>query len=302
MYFCPMQAISQKLELHDTISVTLRREDLLFPEISGNKWRKLKYNIQHILQEGYEGVLTFGGAHSNHIAATAYAAKAFGFKAIGVIRGDELQQTTLWSPTLQSAQQWGMTFKFLSRASFRDLKSDETYWRDRFPNYFVLPEGGTSALAVKGCAEILMPEDQIFTHIVCAVGTGGTLAGLSEGAFSHQKILGFPALIGDFLREDIRNFAKKENWELIQGYTFGGYAKTSPELIRFINQFYQNHQVPLDPIYTGKMMYGLVDLLANDFFPKSANILAIHTGGLQGIPAMNERLKQKNQVTLQIHV
>lgn len=302
MYFCRMQAISQKLDLHETISVTLRREDLLYPEISGNKWRKLKYNIQHILQAGFEGVLTFGGAHSNHIAATAYAAKKYGFKAVGIIRGEELQQTSKWSPTLQSAQQWGMELKFLSREAFRVVKSNLTYWSDRYPNYFILPEGGTGDLAIQGCAEIILPEDEQYTHIVCAVGTGGTLSGLSQGAFAHQKILGFPALIGDFLREDIRNFAKKDNWELIQGYTFGGYAKTSPELIRFINQFYQMHQVPLEPIYTGKMMYGLVDLLANDYFPKTANILVIHTGGLQGIPAMNERLKQKNQITLQIHV
>jgi 1-aminocyclopropane-1-carboxylate deaminase len=158
----------------------------------------------------------------------------------------------------------------------------------------MLPEGGTNALAVKGCEEILKKEDSIYDFICCAVGTGGTISGIINSAQNQQKVLGFPALKGDFIRNDIRKFAQQKNWDIITDYHFGGYGKINADLISFINRFKAKYSIPLDPIYTGKMMYGILDLMAKDFFPKESKILAIHTGGLQGIEGMNIRLKQKN--------
>ena len=148
-------------------------------------------------------------------------------------------------------------------------------------------------MAVKGCEEILTNSDQNFDYICCAVGTGGTISGLINSALPHQKILGFPALKGDFLKDDIRKFAEQDNWELIADYHFGGYAKINAELVTFINQFKAKYNVPLDPVYTGKMMFGILDLKERGFFNKDAKILAIHTGGLQGVKGMNSVLRQK---------
>jgi len=159
--------------------------------------------------------------------------------------------------------------------------------------FYVIPEGGTNGLAVKGCEEILTETDKKFDFVCASVGTGGTISGLINSSNPNQKILGFSALKGSFLQEDISKFANYENWELITDYHFGGYAKIKPELITFINQFKTQNNIPLDPIYTGKMLFGILDLIKKDYFPKGTRILAIHTGGLQGIAGMNAILKQK---------
>lgn len=158
----------------------------------------------------------------------------------------------------------------------------------------MIPEGGTNELAVKGCQEILTTEDSVFDYVCCAVGTGGTISGIINSALPNQKVLGFPALKGDFLQDEIRIFVKNENWDLITDYHFGGYGKVNEELIQFINQFYVENQIPLDPIYTGKMAFGILDLIEKNYFPAHSNILFIHTGGLQGIRGMNEKLKKNN--------
>lgn len=278
----------------------MKREDLLHPEVSGNKFRKLKYNLKNAIFEGHDTVLTFGGAFSNHIAATAAAGKAGELQTIGVIRGEELgldlQKTLRENPTLAFAASCGMRFEFITRSEYREKASEEFLKRlqKKFRDFFLVPEGGTNELAVKGCQEILSKEDKDFDVICCAVGTGGTISGIINSSVENQKILGFPALKGDFLKTDVEYFSRKNNWEVIPNYHFGGYAKVDRDLIDFINSFKKNYRIQLDPVYTGKMMYGIFDMIQKGLFSKNSRILAIHTGGLQGIAGMNKRLKNKD--------
>ncbi|OXB01563.1 1-aminocyclopropane-1-carboxylate deaminase [Flavobacterium pectinovorum] len=286
------------------ISLTIKREDLNHPFISGNKLRKLKYNLLQAKAENKTTLLTFGGAFSNHIAAVAYAGKEQGFKTIGVIRGDELFDKIEENPTLKFAQENGMKFEFISREDYRN-KSEISFiekLKEKFGDFYLVPEGGTNELAVKGCEEILTDEDAVFNYVCCAVGTGGTISGLINSALPNQKILGFPALKGNFLIDEIRIFAQKDNWELISDYHFGGYGKINLELIEFINAFFDENKVPLDPIYTGKMFFGVIDLISKKYFPPHSKILLIHTGGLQGIEGMNLKLKQKKLPILKTNV
>lgn len=278
-----------------TNSVFIKPEYLVHPFISGNKYRKLKYNLLEAKNLKKDVLLTFGGAFSNHIAAVASAGKTFGFKTIGVIRGQELANKINDNPTLKFAQQCGMQLEFVTREIYK-TKATEGFiqkLKQQFGDFYLIPEGGTNHLAIKGCEEILTEADADFDYICCSVGTGGTISGLINSAKPHQKILGFPALKGVFLQEEITKFASNYNWQLITDYHFGGYAKINPQLISFINQFKVQHNIPLDPIYTGKMMFGIFDLISNGYFPKHSKILAIHTGGLQGIVGMNAILKQK---------
>ena len=276
---------------------------MLHPYVSGNKFRKLKYNLTQAKSENKKTLLTFGGAFSNHILAVAAAGKEHGFKTIGIIRGEELKDKIAENPTLKKAQDLGMVFEFLDREIFREKRSPKFIQQlvEKFEDFYLIPEGGTNELAVKGCEEILTVTDEKFDYICCAVGTGGTISGLINCSKNSQQVLGFQALKGDFLREDICKFVSKSNWDLITDYHFGGYAKVSEELILFINDFYQKHKVPLDPIYTGKMLFGVMDLINKNYFPDNSKILVIHTGGLQGITGMNNLLKQKNQLQISIY-
>lgn len=289
------------------VSLFVKREDEIHPFVSGNKFRKLKYNIQEAKRQEKTTLLTFGGAFSNHIAATAVAGKETGFKTIGVIRGDELEtniaKTLATNATLREAHQNGMKFMFVSREAYRQKTSEGfiAKLREQFGDFYLVPEGGTNELAVKGCQEILTFEDKKFDYICCAVGTGGTISGLINSAENHQKVIGFPALKGDFLTEEIKPFVGgKKNWHLQTDYHFGGYGKYSSELIAFINQFKEVTSIPLDPVYTGKMLFGIVDLISKNKFPENSKILAIHTGGLQGITGFNELLKKKHQPLINI--
>ncbi len=290
------------LELPNGISLEIKREDLLHPFVSGNKFRKLKYNLLQAKAENKETILTFGGAYSNHIAAVAYAGKEQGFKTIGVIRGEELGDKITENPTLQFAQECGMQFEFVTREAYR-FKAEPDFivnLQQKFGTFYLVPEGGTNEYAIKGCEEILTEEDAKFNYVCCAVGTGGTISGIINSALPHQKVLGFPALKGDFLKDEIRKFATNKNWELITDYHFGGYGKVNEELILFINQFYKQTGVPLDPIYTGKMVFGVIDLIQKNYFPDNTKILLIHTGGLQGIQGMNVILKKKNKTLIDV--
>lgn len=282
------------------IEVFIKREDLIHPFISGNKFRKLKYNLLQAKKEKQATLLTFGGAFSNHIAATAYAGHENGFKTIGVIRGDELFNKINENTTLQFAQKCGMQLEFVSREDYR-LKT-ETHFieklHQKWGDFYLVPEGGTNVFAIKGCEEILLDEDSKFDYICCAVGTGGTISGIINSALSHQTVLGFPALKGDFLKDEINKFTTQEHWELITEYHFGGYGKVDAALISFINTSFATNKIPLDPIYTGKMAFGVIDLIQKKYFPKNAKILMIHTGGLQGIQGMNIKLKNKNAQTI----
>lgn len=284
------------------VSLTIKREDLNHPLISGNKYRKLKYNLVEAEKQGFGTILTYGGAFSNHIAATAYAGKLHGFKTIGVIRGEELHDKWPENPTLKLAYDHGMQFHFIARDIYREKENptEREKLKSLFGSFYRLPEGGSNILAVKGCEEILTASDMGFNYIATAVGTGGTLAGITNASDSKQRVLGFPALKGDFLKEDIRKFAHKENWRLQTAYHFGGYAKVSVELVDFINRFKRETQISLDPIYTGKLLFGILDMVKKDQFRPNTKVLAIHTGGLQSIAGMNEKLKKKNLPLIQI--
>jgi 1-aminocyclopropane-1-carboxylate deaminase len=296
-----LKSYNQKIPLEtDDYSLYIKREDLLHPHVSGNKFRKLYYNLQKAKEDNYSTMLTFGGAFSNHILAVAAAGKENGMKTIGVIRGEELREKVSSNPTLNKASEFGMVFDFVSREDYRK-KNEEAFLqrlKGQFGDFFLLPEGGTNNLAVKGCEEILEEIDADFDFICCAVGTGGTISGIINSSKVSQQVLGFPALKGDFLNEDICKFVTQSNWGLVTDYHFGGYAKVTEGLVEFINNFYQKFQVPLDPIYTGKMAFGVLDLIEKKKFPKGSKILMIHTGGLQGIAGMNVLLKQKNQIEI----
>ncbi|MDP3358222.1 MAG: pyridoxal-phosphate dependent enzyme [Lutibacter sp.] len=283
------------------VSLFIKREDELHPFISGNKYRKLKYNLAEAAKQQKSTLLTFGGAYSNHIAAAAAAGFAYNFKTIGIIRGDELannlEEIIQINPTLKFASEHQMKFEFVSRSVYREKTTPKFIASliEKFGDFYLVPEGGTNNFAVKGCEEIMTEEDAKYDVICCAVGTGGTISGIINSLKNHQKAIGFPALKGDFLQHEINKYIlKKENWSLNTNYHFGGYAKVSEELIIFINKFKTETKIPLDPVYTGKMMFGIVDLIKKGFFEKGTKILAIHTGGLQGIEGMNQLLEKKN--------
>lgn len=284
------------------IQLFIKREDEIHPFVSGNKYRKLKYNVEEAKKLNIETLLTFGGAYSNHIAATASFGQLAGLKSIGIIRGDELatnlKEVLKTNLTLKHAHENGMRFKFVSRSDYRN-KTSESFiesLKDEFGEFYLIPEGGTNKLAIRGCEEILTSEDEKFNYICCAIGTGGTISGLINSSYSDQKIIGFPALKGDFLTNDINNLANRnDNWSLVTDYHFGGYGKFNEELITFINEFKEATSILFDPIYTGKMMFGILDMISKNQFKKGSKLLVIHTGGLQGITGINERLKKQKK-------
>ncbi|CDF80532.1 1-aminocyclopropane-1-carboxylate deaminase [Formosa agariphila KMM 3901] len=277
------------------IQLSIKREDEIHPFVSGNKYRKLQYNVLEAQDLAHDTLLTFGGAYSNHIAAVAYAGKVSGFKTIGIVRGEELALETQLNPTLQFATDCGMDIKYVTRSDYRRKEDNDfiEHLQHAFGNFYLIPEGGTNALAVKGCEHILTSDDSEFDYICCAVGTGGTISGLINSSEPHQTVLGFPALKGDFLQNNISKFVTKLNWELITDYHFGGYAKINPDLVSFINTFKSKYTIPLDPVYTGKVVYGVMDLIEKQYFPDGSKILVIHTGGLQGVAGMNLQLEKK---------
>ena len=282
------------------LQLFLKREDKIHNIISGNKYRKLKFNLINAKELGFKGLLTFGGAYSNHIPAVAYAAKINGFKSLGFIRGEEIVNKYLENPTLKYSHDLGMKFKFLSRSNYK-LKTNEYFLRKlkkKFKDYYLIPEGGTNALGVLGCQEILNDNDKEFDYICCSVGTGGTICGLINSSNENQKIIGFSSINKNCLLNDITKFVTNENWMLIDDFSFGGYGKVNNELIEFMNNFRLKYGILLDPIYTSKLVYGVLNLITNNFFKPNSKILMIHTGGHQGIFPMNKFLKNKNLTTI----
>ena len=288
-----LQEIKEDFIEEKNIKLFLKREDLLHNKVSGNKWRKLKYNLQTAKEQGYTTLLTFGGAYSNHIYATAAAANEAGFNSIGVIRGERIEPL---NATLTFAEQMGMQLHFVSRTLYREKK--EKYFidnlRHEFGDFYLIPEGGSNNLAVKGCTEIADDIDISFDYLCTPVGTGGTMAGLIA-SLSKSKILGFSALKGDFLKNEVDALlhdygcVNSDNWEINTQYHFGGYAKIKTELTDFINAFKKKFDIQLDPIYTGKMMFGIYDLISQGYFKSDSTIVALHTGGLQGLEGVKER-------------
>lgn len=304
------------------VELFVKRDDMIHPLVQGNKWRKLKYNLLNIKEQGAQRVLTFGGAFSNHIHATAAAGKLFGIETIGIIRGECI---TPLSTTLAFAKQCGMNLHFISRKDYKEKEHLTDDIKKLFGEVYVLPEGGTNDLALQGCREIVEETHQSLgfqpDYIVVACGTGGTIAGIIQAASQNQKVLGLSVLKGHFIANDVSKLLNIDNictsqnqkhdktdknidinhihkdfcsWSILTDYHFGGYAKWTPELIEFINQFRRQHLLPLDPVYTGKLFFGVYDLIKKGYFPRGSIIVAVHTGGLQGIEGFNaNKLRKK---------
>ena len=286
----PVIELKTPFSKEQEISITVKREDLNHPTVSGNKWWKLKYNLEQALKGKYNTVLTFGGAYSNHIYATAAAAKECGLRSIGVIRGEKVKPL---NPTLTFAESMGMHLHYVTREMYKTKNNPEFIQslEDEFCQFYLIPEGGTNALAIQGCEEWASQLiDQIdFDYLCLPVGTGGTMAGMVN-IIRSKKIIGFSSLKGgSFLTDEIFRWINQtgNNWEIETRYHFGGYGKVNEELIRFIKSFEAEHQIPLDPIYTAKMMYGIIDRIKKNKFKKGAKILVLHTGGLQGRAGFN---------------
>ncbi len=287
----PIQKINAEILSKNGVELFIKREDLIHPEISGNKWRKLKYNIEEAEKGNYKTLVTFGGAYSNHIAATAAVGRLAGICTHGIIRGEQVFPL---NPTLQLAKDNGMKFTFVARSDYK-LKTDARFVEDLLSNVskpFLIPEGGANDLGVLGCEEITEGE-QDYDIFVTACGTGSTLAGMVNGMSNAQYAIGFPVLKnGGFLNEEVKCFLKNNasRWHLELNYHFGGYAKQKPELVRFIREFWKQFSIKLDPVYTSKAMFGLFDLIEKGTI-KNKKILFIHTGGLQGVDGFERRYK-----------
>lgn len=300
----PIQELHDPLFEKHQVKVFLKRDDQVHPELSGNKYRKLKYNLIDAHERGFKTLLSYGGAFSNHIHALATAASLGGFKSIGIIRGDELE--TL-NPTLQYAKTKGMHLHYLSRSEYK--QKDEAHAIEKlekqFGQFYRIPEGGTNKLALIGCSEIVQEiKEQIgedYHYLVCPLGTAGTAAGLLNGLSSDKKLIMIPVLKAETShKRSIQEFCpnNKQNWLYDKDFHFGGYARFNTSLVNFINAFNQKHTIQLDPIYTGKMMFALYKKISAGFFKKGEKIIALHTGGLQGNIGFNQRFGNllKNEI------
>ncbi|WP_407428253.1 1-aminocyclopropane-1-carboxylate deaminase/D-cysteine desulfhydrase [Arcticibacter sp.] len=290
------QIYSPEEQLHDPlfaekgIRVFLKRDDMIHPFISGNKWRKLKLNIRDAKANNRDHLVTFGGVWSNHLLATACAAAKYGLKSTAFVRGEDVN-----SDVIVLCRVFGMQLIFTDRSAYRDKKGlyEKKFSHD--PSTVFIDEGGAGHLAMQGCAEIILELGQYYDHLFCAAGTGTTFAGLVKGVTDANLSTTchcIPALKGaDFLKEDINAyFDVPPSYSFHDAYSFGGYAKTTPELLRFIRDFTSTTGILLDPVYTGKMMFALYALIREDHFPKDSTILAIHTGGLFGLLGMKEQI------------
>jgi len=306
----------QHLDTIQGVELWLKRDDQIHPQVSGNKWRKLKYYLQDFRDSGKEVILTFGGAFSNHLAATAALGKLAGVPTKALVRGEEVQS----NPTLDFCREQGMEVETIPRKRY-SAKDDPEFLQmlaETLPEVYVIPEGGKGPLGVKGCTEILEEVEPGFDFIASSAGTGTTCSGLLLSDYK-AKLLCYPALKGGlFLKRAIAQqlldfeqaFSTKHDVKklvdtrlaMAENYHFGGYAKVQPELIHFMNDFYEKYQVPLDPVYTGKMMYGIFEMIKNGEIPSGTKLLAVHTGGLQGIKGMNQRLLKSNRETLNYEV
>lgn len=285
-YSTPITEVRSDFINKSRVRLLVKREDLNHPFVSGNKWWKLKYNLEEALRQGHNTLLTFGGAYSNHLYATAVAANEFGLKSIGIIRGEEVLPL---NHTLAFAESSGMKLHYVSREAYRN-KTEKTFVQklhDQFGDFYLIPEGGTNELAVRGVAEFAatLINEVEFDYLCLPIGTGGTMAGFVRSFAGRKNILGFSVLKGrGFLNEEVKRWVGEScnNWSILEDYHFGGYAKVTAELIKFMDEIEKQHQLPLDQVYTSKMMFGILDLIKKDFFKKGSAILMLHTGGLQG--------------------
>ncbi|SFI12304.1 1-aminocyclopropane-1-carboxylate deaminase/D-cysteine desulfhydrase [Halpernia frigidisoli] len=285
-----------EIPLEKTVRLFLKREDLVHPEISGNKYWKLFNNVNQYLEKlaPEKKIITFGGAYSNHIFTISAVGKIYKISTLGIIRGEELREKWKDNFTLKKASDNGMKFCFVSRADYRDKENLTKKLQEEFPDALIIPEGGSNELAVEGIQHMLTNDTKEFDYLCSAVGTGGTLAGISRSAAEKQKVLGFKVVEDSSLENQIFKWSGKKNFELISA-GFGSYGKITDENIRFINDFNDKFGILLDPIYTGKMMQKLFEMIDDNYFESGSKILAFHTGGLQGIEGANAMLRNKKR-------
>ncbi len=288
-FHSPEQEINDPLFLEKGVQVFVKRDDMIHPFISGNKWRKLKYTLQQARRENKSTLVTFGGVWSNHLLATACAGATFGFSTIGYVRGDEVH-----NPVLALCKLYGMELCFISRDDYRDKQSvfEERFGLDSAA--FFINEGGYSKEAAQGCAEIITELQHSYDDILCACGTGATLAGLQQGISNKAmdvQLHGVPVLKGgEFIRKEVQQLGvTAQTIKLHTDYHFGGYAKTKPDLLVFIQSFVTQTGIMIEPTYTGKLFYAAYDLIRQDYFARDTKILLIHTGGLTGFLGMYEK-------------
>ncbi len=288
-FYSPVHQIENKLFEEKGLQVFIKRDDLIHPIISGNKWRKLKYLLKQAQAENKTHLVTFGGAFSNHLLATAAAAAKFGFKATGIVRGEPVDNDTLFLCHLHE-----MDLLFTDRESYRDKPALFKKHFGETPEAFFIDEGGASAEGAKGCSELIDELADTYDHIFCACGTGTTAAGIINGIHSHGLPTRFHAVPvfknGAFIKDEIDKFLTNPvNYELHTSYHFGGYGKTEERLIEFIKQFVASTGILIEPVYTGKMLFAVYDLAAKDYFKPGSNILAIHSGGIWGLLGMKDK-------------
>ncbi len=289
--YSPVQQLQNPLYKQKHVRVFIKRDDLIHPYISGNKWRKLKYTLHKAVTENKKHLVTFGGAYSNHLLASACAGAKFGFKTTGIVRGEAVSNSTLVLCTL-----FGMKLIFIDRETY---KNKHLYFSRNFSadsQAFFIDEGGAGPEAVKGCAELVNELGETFDYLFCASGTGTTAAGILSGLQQHQlktMLHAVPVLKnGSFIKDEILKYVSPAcNLQLHLDYHFGGYAKTEPRLIEFIKMFSAETGILLDPVYTGKLFFAVHDLIRADYFPPGSSILAVHTGGLLGILGMQEKFQ-----------
>ena len=278
------QTLRNPLHKLKRIEADVLRLDMLHPVISGNKWFKLKYHIADAAAQHKKGLVSFGGAYSNHLVAMAWLCREHGLRSAGVIRGKEDDPT---NPSLQQMKAAGMELVFVSREEYRDKSRLADDFLSENPDYYYVPEGGRSAEGVKGASEIISLSDNSYSHIICSVGTGTTLAGIIAASQPSRQVTGVCALkLPDAQHNDIVDFidthTSNKNYLIAFDYHFGGFAKFNGELIRYMNDFYRVENIPTDFVYTGKLFYAVEDMIRNDYFTSGSRLLLVHTGGLQG--------------------
>ncbi|WEK71581.1 MAG: pyridoxal-phosphate dependent enzyme [Candidatus Chryseobacterium colombiense] len=285
-----------EIPLNKNVKLFIKREDLIDSQISGNKYWKLFFNINQYLENNPENpnIITFGGAFSNHIAAVSAVGRMLNIPSLGIIRGEELQNKWRDNPTLVFAEKNGMNFRFVPREEYRDKEKLTQSLQKEFPEALIVPEGGTNEDAVNGVKMMLNDETKDFDYLCTAVGTGGTIAGILKFCEDNQKVIGFKVVNDSSLENKIFELTLKRNFDLIDS-SFGGYGKIKDENIRFINGFKERYGIPLEPIYTGKMMQRIFELIDEGYFPENSRVLCFHTGGLQGIEGANLLLRKQNR-------
>ncbi|WP_267405095.1 MULTISPECIES: pyridoxal-phosphate dependent enzyme [unclassified Chryseobacterium] len=286
----------QEISINKNVKLFIKREDVIHPQISGNKYWKLFFNINNYLAKNPKKpyIITFGGAFSNHISAVSAVGNLAKISTLGIIRGEELKNKWRDNPTLLFSKRNGMNLQFVTREEYRHKEKLTEFLQKEFPDALIVPEGGTNEDAIEGVKMMLNDETKDFDYLCTAVGTGGTIAGISKFCEENQKVIGFKAVDDDSLENKILELTSKKNFNLIDS-TFGGYGKIKDENIRFINDFKENYGIPLEPIYTGKMMQKVFKLIDDGYFPENSKILCFHTGGLQGIEGANLLLEKQNR-------